>query len=279
MSCQRAKSTGDYLWKRVIRIVPAYVLAMSLSYWLGDVCNHFVDLPTPYIINGSVWTLYYEIALYLCIAVMKPFGLLKKEVVGSLAGVLFFVVICTQQSTDTFYSIALPMIFMFVFGSYVYLSGMEATVERAGIWAVLGLLLIQFCPSVFDLATQEFPLIYAPDIGRALLMSVYLVSLPTVVLWLGRVVKISLPRFPDLSYGVYLFGWPIQQSVIYYFLVVKGQGITPPLLLLLSSVISLIVAAISWYALEKHALKTKNWYWYAAEKVKQLFSQWHLSSK
>lgn len=142
-----------------------------------------------------------------------------------------------------------------------------------------GLLLIQFWPGAFELAGKALPLIYGPNTGMALMLSVYLVSLPTVVLWLGRIVKISLPRFPDLSYGVYLYGWPIQQSIVYYVCVVKGRGLTPPLLLLLSIAVALPAAALSWYAVEKHVLKTKNWYWYAAEKVKQLFNKWRIFSK
>ena len=56
----------------------------------------------------------------------------------------------------------------------------------------------------------------------------------------------------DLSYGVYLYGWPIQQALYALF---PHAPVTA--LLAASLVPSLGVAALSWYAVEKPALRLK----------------------
>lgn len=273
MSAHHARSIGDYLWKRFIRIIPVYVIAIFFSHQLGNACNLFSDLPTPYIVNGCVWTLYYEIALYLCVALMQHFRVLKKEVVGTLGCILFLAAMVTVQSTNPLATVILPMLFMFVIGSYSYLAYEEATIGRGGIWSIIGLVIIQFFPNIFDAIEKKIPLVYGPDLSISLLLAAYLISLPTFILWLGRLFQVSLSRFPDLSYGIYLFGWPIQQTIIYYFRVIHSATLSPMLLFGLSTIASLIVATVMWYGLEIHCLKMKNWYWLVCQKLKQMIIQ------
>ena len=56
----------------------------------------------------------------------------------------------------------------------------------------------------------------------------------------------------DLSYGTYLYGWPVQQT-----LHALLPGSTALVLLAPSIVITLAVAALSWSAVEKPALALK----------------------
>jgi peptidoglycan/LPS O-acetylase OafA/YrhL len=71
-----------------------------------------------------------------------------------------------------------------------------------------------------------------------------------LVLWLATLPQIiKLPKFPDISYGVYLWGWPIQQSVVNFF---------PNLRYWISLSITLIavflIAYVSWRFIEKPSI-------------------------
>ena len=75
------------------------------------------------------------------------------------------------------------------------------------------------------------------------------------ILWLAFAP--ALTRFAwepraDLSYGTYLYGWPIQQS-----LHALWPGVAAGALLVPSLAITLLVAAVSWYLIEKPALGLK----------------------
>lgn len=61
-------------------------------------------------------------------------------------------------------------------------------------------------------------------------------------------------RYGDLSYGIYLFGWPIQQLVILYF----GDRMTHVATLFVSLPIILAMSFVSWHWIEKPALSLKN---------------------
>ena len=54
----------------------------------------------------------------------------------------------------------------------------------------------------------------------------------------------------DFSYGVYLYSFPIQQLIMFAF----GHPVSPWLLFALAVPSSLVVGAISWYAVERRFL-------------------------
>ena len=60
-------------------------------------------------------------------------------------------------------------------------------------------------------------------------------------------------RHRDLSYGVYLYGWPVSQL----FVLILGVGTHPFLLFLLASAGSCGMAALSWHFIEHPALRRK----------------------
>jgi peptidoglycan/LPS O-acetylase OafA/YrhL len=56
----------------------------------------------------------------------------------------------------------------------------------------------------------------------------------------------------DLSYGVYLYGWPLQQALRQLFPTATAVALLGPALLL-----TLAVAALSWFGVERPALRLK----------------------
>ena len=62
-----------------------------------------------------------------------------------------------------------------------------------------------------------------------------------------------LARKPDYSYGLYVYAFPIQQTVVRLV-----PDIAPPLLFAAAFALTLAVAAVSWHALEAPALRLKS---------------------
>jgi peptidoglycan/LPS O-acetylase OafA/YrhL len=85
---------------------------------------------------------------------------------------------------------------------------------------------------------------------------VYQFSLAYILFYLayvpaGRIRKYN--ALGDYSYGVYIYAFPVQQSVIALF-----PGISVALLTLLSVSVTLMLAVLSWYLLEQPALAIKG---------------------
>jgi peptidoglycan/LPS O-acetylase OafA/YrhL len=74
-------------------------------------------------------------------------------------------------------------------------------------------------------------------------------------IWLALAPGLSHPALEphaDLSYGTYLYGWPVQQALVQLFPKATSLALLPPAI-----VISLMLAGLSWYLVEKPALGLK----------------------
>ena len=61
-------------------------------------------------------------------------------------------------------------------------------------------------------------------------------------------------KYGDFSYGIYIYAYPVQQTLIYLF----GLSLGLPLMTLLAFVITLPLAVLSWHLVEKRALTYKD---------------------
>ncbi|GAA4021034.1 acyltransferase [Actimicrobium antarcticum] len=88
---------------------------------------------------------------------------------------------------------------------------------------------------------------------------IYLAPLPlayvTVFIGLIEFPSIKLLRSGDYSYGVYLYGFPISQMVLFEFPQLKGNYLA---LMVPSLVLTILFAYFSWHGIEKHFLKLKR---------------------
>ncbi len=76
------------------------------------------------------------------------------------------------------------------------------------------------------------------------------------ILLVGFALPVSfapLARIPDLSYGIYIWQWPIMQSLYHL-----GLATTPMVMLLYALILSTGMAALSWFIIEKPALALKT---------------------
>lgn len=132
---------------------------------------------------------------------------------------------------------------------------------------IAGLLCVQFFPNLLNDIGKEIPLIYGPDIWNYSAYLVYLLSMPPAVLWLGRKLDVPVRHIPDISYGLYLFGWPVQQTIIFLFMI-NEYTLMPKGLFVVSAFVTTVFACISWYGVEKQVLKAKNFYWRFSNNMK-----------
>jgi peptidoglycan/LPS O-acetylase OafA/YrhL len=257
-----------FLAKRVLRIMPALLAVLLLSaFALGPVVSNvalgtylsdmsvykyvganavmhttyglpgvFADNAMPGVVNGSLWTLKHEVLCYVMIAGLGFAGLLRNRWVATavLVGAVFSFALAGahgpaffDQSTleRTFCIAALMQVWRdrIVWSWAIALVGLAAWIAlastAAGSWLV----------------TLAIP--YATIVAAGLVR-------PGAERWLGG---------NDVSYGVYLWAFPVQQV-----LVSAWHGVSPLALSLLALPLTALIALASWKLVEHPALLVKS---------------------
>ena len=203
----------------------------------------FPGMPLP-ALNGSVWTIAYEFRCYILVAALGLLGFRKLRpaiLVGAIA--------CLFVDTLGIPSKTSPVIDL-VFGMP------DQTVRLTGMFAV-GML--------FYLYQERIPYDARIAAGAAstLLASSFVPSITYVALatcgaylifWFSLKCPVwsisSFTNHTDLSYGIYLYAWPVQITTAYLI----DSYINSWLLSLISLVISAIFAYFSWIYVEKPSL-------------------------
>ncbi len=195
--------------------------------------------------SASLWTLRYEAIAYVGTAVLAMSGLLRRRTVVLGLFVLCVAVFALVRSNVLD---APPQLFDLSRFAITYLLGAVLYVFRSEIrlsWT-LGAFIIGVALCFGSLAPFEIMLNFA------LAMLLVLIGFANVP---GRV---FLSKMPDVSYGVYIWQWPVMQSIWYF-----DISHEPLLIMALSAPISIGLGALSWVLLEKPALGLKqplaNW--------------------
>jgi peptidoglycan/LPS O-acetylase OafA/YrhL len=186
---------------------------------------------------GTVWTLKYEVLCYGGVLLAGLLGLIRWRIAAlALAAGLFIALAWLDlyrpdhgKGIET--ALRLPLIF--ALGAFAYAWRKQT---RLSLLAVAVLAFAAF--SAFGTAMYDVMLFTATAYG---------------VLWLCLVpVRWSYDPPFDISYGTYLYGWPVQQSLHALF-----PGTTAVILLLPSLVLTVAVSTWSWFGVEKPALALK----------------------
>jgi len=272
-SWERDPSVARFFARRALRIFPALIVCTVLSIlvlgplvttlpladyfanphtrgYLQNIWLHIVYyLPGVFetnrvanAVNGSLWSLPVEFAMYIVVVVLgvlqaNRWVVLAVAVAWALASAMW--ALRTQQMLVVYNFDARQV---FICGTY-FLAG--AVFYRFGLrrWFTLGNTMVA---ALAMLCLER----WVP-----LLQYASWVLLPFVVLSFGlshTPLLDRLTRRGDYSYGIYIYAFPIQQSVAYLW---PGVGIVSYLLVCFAATLAL--AALSWHLVEHRALALK----------------------
>ena len=277
------QSMLEFLWARALRVFPALLVMVLLTVFaLGPIMTSwplasyladsqtyvylvkcatvvsgvvynlpgvFDDNPFKHAVNGSLWSLPYEIRMYAILAVAWAAWRVTKRaglrmfaatvVTAAVSAGLFVIARHFLRSSDDQFA---TLFFMFFSGAAFYVLRERITLSRSYFWCCV----IALVSSMVNI--HAFFLVYMLTIGYTVL---YLAYIPSGFV---RVYN----RVGDYSYGVYIYAFPVQQSVV-----ALTPGISVALLCCISAFVTLLFAALSWHLIERRALgfKTRFFWW------------------
>jgi peptidoglycan/LPS O-acetylase OafA/YrhL len=272
--CQR-KNMRDYVLARVFRIYPALAVIVVLSAFilgpivttlsLGEYFSQtsvytyivknialvslqfningvFEDNIYPGAINGSLWTLPYEVACYVMIACVGLLGIFRSK--GVLAIVLLgYVLAWVFYAYNSFDNALWYKLGMFLELSSYFWAGSLAYIFRDKIQINLMVTIALLSGSFILLGTEAFKFAFIPGLTMAIF---YLVYIP------GGWIR-SYNKLGDYSYGLYIIAFPTQQV-----LSMMVDNISAIEMMIYTFFITLFFAIISWHVLEKPALRLRH---------------------
>lgn len=270
MSCDR-RGAWEYAIARTLRILPGLVAAtLIVSLVLGAAMTRLplpvymqdpglwtfvrgtlttfksnAALPGVFEANpyraplGTVWTLKYEVLCYFGVLAAALCGLIRWRMptlllVAGIAVALASIGAVRGGDLPKGLETALRLPLIFSAGACLYVWRERLRVSGAAL----------ACLAVGAVVLMRTPA-YPPILFLA-------EAYGAVWLALGPMARGPFDPKADLSYGIYLYGWPVQQSLHALWPEPSGIALLAPALLL-----TLPVAAVSWYGIERPALSLK----------------------
>ena len=272
-SLLRTNNLPIFLWLRFVRLFPALSVEVVLSALiLGPLATTFAlseyftdreffryfknlfgivqlrlpgvfgENPAAFIVNGSLWTVPYELECYIALSILFILTLTKKPrwlgslfIVGLLGQTAAYL-ICGAPALRIDHLPGRQLILLFLSGLVIYLN--RDIVPKNGLAALCSFL-------VGSLLIRD---------SQLYLLAVLPLAYATVHLGLTQPKRNKVILSGDYSYGVYLYAAPIQQAAYHF----TDFGKTFLGNLLLAAVFATLFAIFSWHAIEKPALKLKN---------------------
>jgi len=245
-------SASTYLQSSAVGKYIAKAFLMLSSPALPGLFEHN---PYPFGTNGSLWTLKYEISMYLCLALLgKLVGKTARIRVAFPMLLLAFGALWLVLQRSGVKDIPMPMTWRLGTEMYIDRFAYLGAFFFAGTCALLYRDRIMLSPVLATAATAV--LLFIPD------ATLVMVLLWFVVPYLVCTVAYRSPRFMtwangyDYSYGIYIYAFPIQQVMS---MIGSQRGYPWFAVLLASAFTTVIAAAASWYLIEKPALSFKRY--------------------
>ncbi len=282
-SYDRSNNIGKYLKARFLRIWPllalfvlstAFVIGPIIStlspqeYFAGDIKGYLLNLffysnntilpgvfahHINHSVNGSIWTLQYEVLCYMLVLLLVPLFRKCKIMIFPLIALsaavyLFFTYTWTQ---DSFFIVSRTILvnlgrlsLQFEMGTMFYI--FRDKIVLSWKWFLLAVIGLAAGPYFID-----YEIVFA-------VFGAY------VVLYLGfnyYGVSKFYNKVGDISYGVYVLSFLVQQLVLDWLGVVPYGYRAPNMNSYINFIVSILIvvplAFISWHCFEKHLLKLK----------------------
>jgi peptidoglycan/LPS O-acetylase OafA/YrhL len=282
-------STISYLWKRFLRVYPAYFGSITIvvllaapffsseaianyylrkSVWDGILNGLVFNTEDYYVygvsfyrsdsnlgntLNSVLWTIQTEVLLYVCIAILHALRLLRMEMMALIA---ILAILAHLSKSYLFTNL----------WDYAYLNWWGLTVGAPGFFtgAFLYFLIQNHRPRrniALGLAVASLILpclnlsSFLPWSASSSQLFAFLSAYP--ILWLGYKDAPKLgawTRFGDLPYGLYVFGWPVQQVLR----ALLGEGWSGWAFFAVCFPVAVVAAWLSWTLIESRALRYRK---------------------
>lgn len=288
-SAVSSPTTGRFLWRRALRILPGFwaclVVTVAVFLPLAQVLRYGTltgfpmtgsDSAVGYLlsnaalyidqftvrglfdgrpVNGSLYTLFYEFACYLGVAVIGALGLIRRRrsamlVVGALltgAALVDLLSAGVVTGDGDVRWLFLRLGSMFVAGVLAYQWADRIPQRGRGALAAVALLVGALAAAAFfgrDPQSRAAYLVLAPA------------AVAYLILFVGAATGLHrVGSRRDVSYGLYIYAWPVQMTLL-----LLGAADWPlAVFVLAATTISLGLALLSWTAVEAPALALKSW--------------------
>ena len=254
-----------FLTSRILRIYPGFIASalvcalivgplygeqsylqdMDRSRFLrGLVTLNLVRIPPVFpgsphpALNGALWTIPYEFTCYLLVLFCGLTGILKQRWIWlslflSCAAVH---VACSLGTLSLTFDVYFRFGMLFAAGGCFYLYRNQ--IPWRGDLALIALLVFAGLLFIAPLAEPAVAVMW----GYAIL---YYAMNGTRFLWYNRL--------PDISYGVYLYAWPINKMVLWHFPALNIYAAMTAVFAL-----SVLAGIVSWYLVERPFMKLKK---------------------
>lgn len=266
----RRRHLADFLWARLLRIYPALLACLLVTaFVLGAVCTRlplheyygshevvryvskniqlgkglqwdlpgvFTDNPKLSFVNGAIWTLPAEVRMYLWVALAGVIGILHRRWCCNL--LLLALLVCGLLAPT---HVPLVPLASFLRLAGYFALGVFCCVNRERIPTGWRCVAVLAALAWLLHATPLYPFAFA------LALTAFVFAFAYASPWLGCL------RFGDYSYGLYLWGFPMQQLVAHL-----APQLTPAGNILLAWPLAMLLAVLSWHLVEKPALRLKS---------------------
>lgn len=233
---------SDYHWFQYL--IKNSLIITGIEYNLPGV---FVNNPYPQAVNGSLWTLPYEIKMYfLLVLFFSLFSFIKRKSNTSWnVSKTFFITLTSfalalhlnNHFLGFYTGQSLKLFTMFFMGSCFYFLQ-----DKIVINSKIGLTLIA--------------VLLVASINKDIFFATYTLFLAYIVFYLAYIPKGLIRKFNvfgDYSYGIYIYAFPIQQVIASLWpncSIFEMMG--------LSFIFTVIAAYISWHLVEERSLNLKR---------------------
>ena len=219
----------------------SYIYRNALVFYRQtDIANLITSGPSPKQIDAPLWTLPWEMACYIIVALFGLFAVYRRPLIVPIVTGLLLIGMLTMES-----ALRHAPIFEFSRALFLFISfgaGSSAYFFRSRIpmrWSLVvaaAIVMAVALPTPFARSIAPIPLAY-------------------LTLYVSMFLPIrSFDRRVDLSYGLYIYSLPLQYILVmlgvqhYGFILYWGS----------SMAIGLAFAAASWFLVERQALRFKN---------------------
>ena len=276
-SWERDPHVGRFLARRALRVYPGFIVAVLVCAFVvgplgAEASAYFAQLNVPRllaktlllrspspetppvfqgthfpVVNGSMWTIVYEFRCYVLLALLGLLGVMRHPLWWLIFSGAVALLSLLPHLVER---IAFPgMIFIFgnpldfirllsffCAGSCFYL--LRARIHYKTPWAAMALMLL--VPAVLHATVAQAALL---TLGAYALFWLAFAPLP-LLRHFGRGV--------DVSYGTYLYGWPMQKLLLWHW-----PSLHPLPLFILASALALACGFASWHLIERPFLQKK----------------------